>query len=101
MDIEFSIKGKEIKKFKNDLIKSYKLLGKQYFYRNKDELDNKKFRRSIYAIKDIKKNEIFTEKNIKSIRPGYGLDPTLFFKILNKKSKKNIKKFSPIKKSFF
>ena len=100
-DLKFSLKGHELKKFKLELHKVKNLLGKNKFYRNKDELDNKKFRRSIYTIKDIKKNEIFTEKNIKSIRPGYGLDPTLFFKILNKKSKKNIKKFSPIKKSFF
>ena len=78
-----------------------KILGKKEFIRNKNELENLKFRRSIYAIKDIKKNEKFSENNIKAIRPGNGLDPRLFFKIINKKSKKNIKKGNPIRIGYF
>lgn len=100
-DIQFSLKGKELLFFKNELLKTKKILGKNEFYRNKNELKNLKFRRSIYAIKDIKKNEKFSEKNIKTIRPASGLDPKLFFKILKKKSKKNIKKGTPIKSDYF
>jgi pseudaminic acid synthase len=100
-DIKFSLKGKELISFKNELLKTKKILGKKIFHRNKNELKNLKFRRSIYAIEDIKKNQKFTEKNIKTIRPNSGLSPKFFFKILNKKSKKNIKKGSPIKINFF
>ena len=63
-------------------------------------MDNLKYRRSIYAIKDIKKGEKFTDKNIKTIRPAYGLNPNYYFKILNKKSKKNIKAGTPLNKKF-
>ena len=100
-DVKFSLKGKKLLSFKNQLLKTQKILGKKNFYRNKNELKNLKFRRSIYAIKDIKKNEKFSEKNIKTIRPASGLDPKFYFKILNKKSKKDIKKGSPIKIEFF
>ena len=100
-DIKFSLKGKELISFKNELLKTKKILGKKMFHRNKNELKNLKFRRSIYAIEDIKKNQKFTEKNIKTIRPSSGLSPKFFFKILNKKSKKNIKKGSPIRINFF
>jgi len=100
-DIKFSLKGKELFFFKKELLKTKKILGKKKFYRNKNELKNLKFRRSIYSIKDIKKNEKFTEKNIKTIRPASGLNPKFFFEILKKKSKKNIKKGSPIKLDHF
>ncbi len=100
-DIKFSLKGKEIKYFKNELIKIKNLLGKNNFERKKSELKNLKFRRSIYAIKDILKGEKFTENNIKSIRPANGLDPRLFFKVLNKKSKRKIKSGTPLNKNHY
>ena len=53
----------------------------------------------IPIVKDIKIGEKFTKKNIRRIRPGYGLEPKLFDKILGKKSKNNIKKGFPILKS--
>ena len=50
----------------------------------------KKFRRSIYCVKNIKKGELFTKKNIKVIRPNGGLAPKYYFKIIGKKAKKDI-----------
>ncbi len=96
-DINFSLKGKEIKKFKNDIEVAYKLLGKEIFFRNKSENSSKKFRRSIFATRDIKKGERFTKDNIRIIRPGYGLNPKYFNKILNKRSFYNISKNEPLK----
>ncbi len=48
-------------------------------------------RKSLYAIKDINKNEVFTYENVKSIRPSLGLHPKYLEKILNKKSRLNFK----------
>ena len=59
-----------------------------------------KLRRSIFASKNIKKNEIFNSNNIETYRPKIGLCASNYFKIINKKSKKNIKKGSPIFKEF-
>ena len=100
-DIKFSLKGREIKKFKNALLKTSTIIGQDKFLRKKNELKNLIYRRSIYAIKNIQKGEKFTSKNIKSIRPATGLNPTLFFKIINKKSKNNIKIGTPIFKKYF
>ena len=98
-DIDFSIKGKEIKKLRDDIDISYRLLGKNYFYRNKTENKSKVFRRSIFATKDIKKGEKFSNDNIRVIRPGYGLAPKYLNQILNKKSPINILKHEPLKQS--
>ena len=97
LDIEFSIKGREIKKFKKDLIKAWTLLGKKKFIRTKNELKNVKFQRSIYVIQEIRKGEKFTSNNIKRIRPGYSLQADKWSYILGKKSKKNFKIGSRIK----
>ena len=96
-DIDFSLKGKEIKKLRNDVDIAFKLLGKNFFFRNKNENKSKVFRRSIFTTKDIKKGQKFTKDNLRVIRPGYGLEPKYFNKILNKKSPINIKKDEPLK----
>jgi len=97
LDIDFSIKGREIKKLRNDVDIAFNLLGKNIFFRNKNENKSKVFRRSIFTTKKIKKGQKFTKNNIKVVRPGYGIEPKYFNKILNKKSPKNIDKHEPLK----
>ena len=65
-------------------------LGNKNFVRTKNELKNRKFRRSIYVVKNIKKGETFSKKNVKCIRPGYSVDPKYFDKIIGKKSPSNL-----------
>jgi len=96
-DINFSLKGKQIKKLRDDIDIAAKLLGKKIFYRNKSENKSKIFRRSIFTTKNIKKGERFTKDNIKVIRPGYGLEPKYFNNILNKISPINIDRNEPLK----
>ena len=88
-DIKFSLKGSEIKDFREDIDVAWKLRGRNYFYRNKSENINKIFKRSIYVVKKIKKGDKFTMENISVIRPGFSLNPIYYYKILNKKAKKN------------
>ena len=52
--------------------------------------------RSIFTIKEIKKGEVFSNQNIRVMRPNYGLHPKLFNKIIGNKSKRNIKKNQPL-----
>jgi len=60
-----------------------------------------KFRRSIYAIKDIKKGEILSASNIGIIRPGFGLHPRFFDKLVGKKSPIDIKFGERIDQDFY
>ena len=88
LDIEFSIKGKEIRKFKEDMLKAWTLLGKNKFLRTGNELKNIKFQRSIYVVNNIKKGEKFSTTNIKRIRPGFSLSANKWSFVLGRKSKK-------------
>jgi len=55
------------------------------------------FRRSLYAVKDIRAGETFTVENIRSIRPGYGLPPKHYHELLGKRSIRDIACGEPLK----
>jgi sialic acid synthase SpsE len=97
-DLAFSLKGREIKDYAQVIKDTSLMMGKKYFFRNKSENHSLQFRRSIYAIFDIKKGDKFTKKNIRVIRPGFGVQPFYFEKLLNKKSPFNITAERPINK---
>lgn len=59
-----------------------------------------KYKRSLFALKDIKVGEIFTNANIGSFRPNLGCSPSLMPDILGRKSKQAISKFSPMKMEY-
>ncbi len=94
-DIRFSISPDELM-----ILKKYSLsreILKKKKNRKISERSSKIFRRSIYAIKNIKKNEIFNSENVDCFRPNIGMGSENYFRILNKKSKKDIKKNQVIK----
>jgi pseudaminic acid synthase len=98
VDSKFSLKVKDIKKFKLDILRAKNLVNNRNFVLPKNE-GNKKFRRSIYAINNIKKGQKFSEKNIKTFRPDIGLSSMYFLKLINKKSPKLIKKYQVLDKN--
>ena len=97
-DLAFSLKGKEIKDYAQVIKETSLMMGKEYFFRNKSENQSSQFRRSIYAVSNIKKGEKFTKKNIRVIRPGFGIQPIYFEKLINKRSPFNINRETPLKK---
>ena len=98
LDAEFSLIGSEILDYRKNLDQSYELIKDFKFRRSNDELKNKKLRCSIFSIKDIKKGETFTKENIRIVRPGYGLEPKFFEKLIGTKCKVNLRKDNPILK---
>lgn len=88
--------GKMIKQIRN----VEEILGSAIKKPNKSEIPMiKATRKSIVSLRNIKKGEKFTKDNIGIKRPGAGLAPKYYFKIVGKKAKKNIKADKLIKKS--
>jgi pseudaminic acid synthase len=58
------------------------------------------FRRSLFAVEDIRVGEEITTENVRSIRPGYGVAPKLLKTILGKKAAVAVKRGEPITQSF-
>ncbi len=93
-----SLSPKEMKQLVNDLRQTEVILGNSSKKITHSESKNRKLvRKSIYAKKDIQKGEIFSEKNIALKRPGYGLHPNKFKKLLGKKSTQIYRVDQPIK----
>jgi pseudaminic acid synthase len=93
-DSAFSMEPKEFAEMVEAVRLTESALGKiTYQVSDKD----KARRRSLFVVKDIKKGEIITEKNIRSIRPGYGLHPKYLNKVLGKKTIVDIKKGDALK----
>lgn len=92
-DAFFSMEPNEFKKMVELVRLTKRTIGKiDYSLSEKNYLR----RRSIFTTKDIKKNELLTEKNIKIVRPGHGLDPKFFNDILGKKVKVCLKAGEPL-----
>ena len=53
-------------------------------------------RRSLFAIKDIEKGDLFSHENVRSLRPGVGLHPKQLDVIIGEVSPKNFRKGDPI-----
>ncbi len=91
-DSEFSLQPEELKDLCVSTKNAWSALGKVSYEQQCAEKENIKFRRSIYVVNDINKGEIFTEENIRRIRPGFGLPPKHFDNILGKQAKVNIER---------
>ena len=92
-DSGFSLEPDELKSLVEDIRNTEKVLGKANYTVNEN---NRKFARSLYVVKDIKKGEKFTPENIRSIRPSNGLPPKYYEDILGKMAKCNINFGTPL-----
>lgn len=91
-DAAFSLDQEEFAQMVKAVREAEKAIGKIDYNLTEKQEKGKQFGRSLYVVEDIKKGEIFTEKNVRSIRPGYGLHPKYYWEVLGKKAKLNIER---------
>lgn len=89
-DASFSMDKDEFKSMVENIRDCEKLLGRVDYTMDRTKMNSRHSSRSLYISKDIKKGELFTEDNIKSVRPGYGLHPKYLKDILGKRAKKDL-----------
>ncbi|MBN1353739.1 MAG: pseudaminic acid synthase [Candidatus Omnitrophica bacterium] len=94
----FSIEPQELKSLVENIRIVERALGSDARKLTAEEKGSLVFRRSLFAVRDIKKGEIFTEDKIRSIRPAYGLHPKFLKYLLGRKARKDIKKGMPLSK---
>ncbi len=100
-DSKFSLDFDEFKAMVDAVRQTESALGDGKLDLDEKALKNRVFARSLYASKDIKKGEIFSEENVKSVRPSFGLHPKFYQELLGKKATKDIKFGDALKQGDF
>ena len=83
-DADFSLDVDEFKEMVDKVRDTERLLGTVSYEIPEKVKKNRKFARSLFLVSDVKTGERVTEKNVRSIRPGYGMHPKFLNKILGK-----------------
>ncbi|WP_286242550.1 pseudaminic acid synthase [Methanobacterium ferruginis] len=95
-DSKFSMEPDEFKSMVRSIRDVEKAMGDVNYELSEMTKQNRDFSRSLFIVKDIKQGEIFSEENVRSIRPGFGLHPKYFKEILGKKAAEDISKGTPL-----
>ncbi len=96
VDSAFSMEPQELAKMVREIRNVEKALGTVSYELTEKQKTEKKGSRSLFVVKDIGAGEVFTEENVRSIRPGYGLHTKYYEEILGKKATKNLEKGTPL-----
>jgi pseudaminic acid synthase len=97
-DAKFSLEPQEFKTLVHSVRNVEKALGTVQYELTKKAKESRMFARSLFVVEDIEAGGIFTESNIRSIRPGYGMPPKYLGDILGKKASRSIERGTPLQK---
>ena len=96
-DNAFSLEPNEFADMATAVRTTEKALGKVQYGAGHHETGSRIFRRSLFAVKDIKIGEKLTTDNICSIRPGFGLHTRHLQEIIGRRAAQNISRGTPIR----
>ncbi|MDF2814433.1 MAG: hypothetical protein K0Q81_633, partial [Paenibacillus sp.] len=96
VDSTFSLEPEEMKSLVVESERAWQSLGKVSYGATENEKPSIQFRRSLYIAEDMKSGDVFTPKNLRAIRPGFGLPPKHFDQLIGKSVKKDIAKGTPV-----
>ena len=96
VDSAFSLEPHELQSLVEESERAWQALGRVKYGVHEAEKGNKRFKRSVYVVRDIKTGEPFSSTNLRVIRPGDGLPPSYFERLIGKAARKDIKAGTPL-----
>lgn len=96
VDSAFSMEPAEMKALVEESRRAHDAMGKVSYKRSDIEEKSKKFRRSLYVSQDLKAGDVLSEENIRSVRPGFGLETKYLDIVLGRTIKKDAAKGTPL-----
>ncbi|EQA70074.1 pseudaminic acid synthase [Leptospira noguchii] len=97
VDSTFSMEPDEMKALVIETERAWQALGRISYDATEKEKASLVFRRSLYVVEDMKKGDLIFEKNVRSIRPGYGLPPKYLEIVLGKRVNQDLKRGTALK----
>lgn len=94
----FSMEPNDLLNLSKDLDNAWKAIGTVNYGLSSSESGNIKFRKSVYFTKDLKSGEEITKDHVKCVRPGYGIKPKYYNKLIGKKVLSDVSAYTPVRK---
>lgn len=95
-DVAFSLEPDELRVMVKSIREAEKALGEISYDLTPKMKKNREFSRSLFIVQDVKKGDVFTEDNVKSIRPGFGMETKYIVDVIGKKARCDIRKGTPM-----
>ncbi len=95
-DSKFSMEPEEFKEMVDNIRIVEKAIGRVTYDLSQKQINSREHSRSLFIVKDVKEGEVFTNENVRSIRPGFGLETKYIKDIIGKKARKDILKGTPM-----
>lgn len=96
VDSAFSLEPEELRNLVVESERAWQGLGDVNYGATAEEKASLQYRRSLYVAEDMKAGEKFTEKNLRRIRPGFGLPCKFYEELLGKRISTDVKKGTPV-----
>jgi pseudaminic acid synthase len=96
-DSAFSLEPQEFKAMVDAVRYAESALGSIHFGPTPREQDSRTFRRSLFAVEDVKSGEEFTCRNVRSIRPAHGLHTRHLPEILGRRATQDVERGTPLR----
>lgn len=95
-DAAFSMEPAEFKRMVDEIRIVEKAVGRVTYELTEKQKRSREDSRSLFVVKDVKAGETFTEENVRSIRPAFGMHTMYYEEVLGQKAKKDIAKGTPL-----
>ena len=96
VDSAFSLEPEEFQVLRDETERAWQALGQVTYGGTKAEEGSRQFRRSLYVAEDMAEGDVFTETNLRSVRPGFGLAPRHYDVLLGKRVNRALTKGTPV-----
>jgi N-acetylneuraminate synthase len=95
-DAAFSLEPEELRLLSRGCRIAWEAMGQVNYQITEDAKGSLPFRRSLYVVRDMDAGEPFTNMNVRSIRPGYGLPPKYISQVIGCNASKSLKGGTPL-----
>ncbi len=94
-DAAFSLEPAELTRLVDDCHAAWEALGVAQYRRGEIEAHNRQFRRSLDVVRDVEPGTELTSQDVRSIRPGFGLEPARLPEVLGRRAARALKRGEP------
>ncbi|MBX3520743.1 MAG: pseudaminic acid synthase [Xanthobacteraceae bacterium] len=96
-DSHFSLEPEEFKRLCEEVRQGWEAIGKVTFEKQASESGHADYRRSLYVVENIAAGEPFTSRNVRAIRPGFGLAPKHYDQVMQSTAAVDLSRGTPLK----